>query len=89
MQDSMSNCVLGVYTHSSTSNIFELHSTACWTASQLMSRDSEFVKQISNTCVELCDACAEECEKHQDMEHCKLCAQTCRKCAEECRKMAS
>src|ERR671915_1011746 len=24
--------------------------TVCWTASQLMSRDSEFVKQICNTC---------------------------------------
>jgi hypothetical protein len=61
--------------------------TVCWTASQLMSRDSEYVKQICNICAELCDACAEECERHQHMEHCKLCAQACRKCAEECRKM--
>jgi hypothetical protein len=62
--------------------------SVCWTASQLMSRDSEYVKQICNICAELCDACAEECERHQHMEHCKLCAQACRKCAEECRKMA-
>ena len=62
--------------------------TVCWTASQLMSRDSEFVKQIFNACAELCDACADECEKHWHMEHCKLCAQACRTCAEECRKMA-
>jgi hypothetical protein len=41
--------------------------TVCWTASQLMSRDSEFVKQICNICGELCDACAEECEIHQHM----------------------
>ena len=61
--------------------------TVCWTTSQLMSRDSEYVKQICNICAELCDACAEECEEHQRMKHCKLCAQACRKCAEECRKM--
>jgi hypothetical protein len=62
--------------------------TICWTASQLMSRDSEYVKEICSTCAEIYDACAEECEKHQRMEHCKLCAQACRRCAEECRKMA-
>ena len=61
--------------------------SVCWTALQLMSRDSEHVKQICNICAELCDACAEECERHQHMEHCKLCAQACRKCAEERRKM--
>jgi hypothetical protein len=62
--------------------------SVCWTASQLMSRDSEYAKQICNTCAEFCDACAEECEKHQQMEHCKLCAQACRRCAEICRRMA-
>jgi hypothetical protein len=62
--------------------------TVCWTASQLMSRDSEYAKQICSTCAEFCDACAEECEKHQQMEHCKLCAQACRSCAEGCRKIA-
>ena len=62
--------------------------TICWTASHVMSRDSEYAKQICNTCAYICDACAEECEKHQRMEHCKLCAQACRKCAEECSRMA-
>lgn len=61
--------------------------TICWTASQFMSRDSEFVKQVCNACALSSDACAEECEKHQNMEHCKLCAQACRKCAEECRML--
>lgn len=54
--------------------------TVCYTASQLMSRDSEYTRQICNTCAEFCDACAEECEKHQRMKHCKLCAQACRNC---------
>jgi hypothetical protein len=43
--------------HSSTATI-------CWTASQFMSRDSEYVNEICNTCAKLCNACAEECEKH-------------------------
>ena len=58
----------------------------CLTASQLMSRDSDYGKHL-NFCAMICDACAEECEKHKNMEHCKLCAQACRKCAQECRKM--
>ena len=62
--------------------------TICWTASQFMSRDREYVKQICNTCTNISDARAEECEKHQHMEYCKLCAQACMTCAEECRKMA-
>jgi hypothetical protein len=58
------------------------------TASQFMSRDSEYAKQICNVCADICDTCGVECEKHQTMEHCKQCAQICRKCASECRKMA-
>jgi hypothetical protein len=63
--------------------------TICVTASQVMSRDSDYVKQICNLCANIYDACAAECEKHQQhMEHCRLCAQACRKCVEECRIMA-
>ena len=60
----------------------------CTTASQFMSRNSEYSKKICIICAELSDACADECEKYTDMEHCKLCAQVCRRCADECRKIA-
>ncbi|MDQ3873618.1 MAG: four-helix bundle copper-binding protein [Thermoproteota archaeon] len=59
----------------------------CWTSAVLMSMDSQFAKQFCNLCADICDACAQECEKH-DVDHCKKCAQACRSCAEECRKMA-
>ena len=59
----------------------------CWTASQFMSRDSEYVKQICNVCADICEACAKECERYTDMDHCQKCAQACRRCAKECRKM--
>jgi hypothetical protein len=36
---------------------------------------------FAKKCEEACIACATECEKHSDMEHCKECADACRKCA--------
>lgn len=35
-------------------------------------------------CARVCDACADECEKHEH-EHCKLSAKMCRECAADCR----
>ena len=41
----------------------------CVTASQFMSRDSEYSKKICAICTDICDACVQECEKYTDMEH--------------------
>ncbi|MHB8761963.1 MAG: four-helix bundle copper-binding protein [Coriobacteriia bacterium] len=35
-------------------------------------------------CREACGACARECDRHQDMEHCQLCAEMCRRCEQAC-----
>lgn len=59
----------------------------CETASQFMSRDSEYSKKTCAICADICNECAEEYEKYADMEHCRMCAQACRRCAEECHKM--
>ena len=59
----------------------------CWTSAALMSMDSQFAKQFCNLCADICDACAQECERH-NVDHCKICAQVCRSCAEECKRMA-
>lgn len=61
---------------------------ACAAASLIMSAESEYTKKLLGLVAEVCEACAEECEKHQHMEHCRLCAESCRKCAEECHKVA-
>ncbi|MGZ4098418.1 MAG: four-helix bundle copper-binding protein [Bacteroidia bacterium] len=58
----------------------------CYAAAQLMSLGSEHSKAICKICADLCNQCAEECEKYDD-EHCKECAEACRKCAKECSKM--
>jgi hypothetical protein len=62
--------------------------SVCWTSAQLMSMDSEFATKFCNICADICDACAKECERHTDMDHCQQCAQSCRKCANECRRMS-
>lgn len=59
----------------------------CRTAAALMARNGEFVNEICALCAEVCDACADECGKHQ-AGHCQDCAQACRNCADECRRMS-
>lgn len=56
----------------------------CRTTASLLSRGSEHGEHLLKECVEICNACAEECEKHSHMEHCRRCAEECRLCAEEC-----
>jgi hypothetical protein len=61
----------------------------CRLAAGYMARDSELAIDICQVCAAVCDACAEECEKHGHMDHCQACAEACRRCAEECRRMAN
>ncbi|TMI62409.1 MAG: four-helix bundle copper-binding protein [Bacteroidetes bacterium] len=60
----------------------------CRTIASLLSRGSEHGEHLLKECVELCNVCADECEKHSHMQHCKRCAEVCRECAEECSAMA-
>jgi uncharacterized protein DUF326 len=41
-------------------------------------------RAMLETCATACDACAEECARH-DHDHCRLCAEMCRECARDCR----
>lgn len=59
----------------------------CLAAAQLMSIGGEHASALCMVCVEVCNACATECEKYPQMEHCIKCAAVCRKCAEECMAM--
>jgi hypothetical protein len=63
-------------------------SALCYAAAQLMSLGSEKVMDICRICAGICEACGEECSKHQH-EHCQECARICRTCAEKCRQMIS
>lgn len=59
----------------------------CKAATELMSMGGEYADLLCPACAEICNACADECEKHE-LDHCKRCAEACRACAEECLKMA-
>ncbi|HCY62196.1 MAG TPA: four-helix bundle copper-binding protein [Oxalobacteraceae bacterium] len=59
----------------------------CRLAAAYMSRSSEMASLLCQTCAEICEACGDECARHQ-MGHCQECAQACRRCADECRRMA-
>jgi hypothetical protein len=43
------------------------------------------LRAILRACIEACEACAAECEGH-DNPHCRLCATVCRECADDCRE---
>lgn len=55
----------------------------CRATAGLMTLNSGYSTKISGLCATICDACAEECENHIAMEHCKECAEACRTCAKE------
>ena len=44
----------------------------------------EVLRLMLESCASVCDACAEECERH-DHEYCASCAEMCRECARDCR----
>jgi hypothetical protein len=56
----------------------------CQMITSFISRGSVHANHLLEECAEICNACAEECEKHSHMEHCRRCAEVCRVCAEAC-----
>lgn len=61
--------------------------TICRTAAEFVERGSEHADALLSVCAVICNSCADECEKHAHMEHCRICADTCRQCAEACQQM--
>lgn len=49
--------------------------------------DSVVMMKMLEACMMMARACAEECMKHDDMEHMKACAQVCMDCAKACESM--
>ena len=60
----------------------------CSLSASFIARGSEHAEHLVRECADICNACAEECEKHSRMEHCKRCAEACRECAEACSEFA-
>ncbi len=60
----------------------------CRLAAASMARGSEFAKRLCSLCALVCEACGEECGRHEH-DHCQACAAACAKCAEACRRMTA
>lgn len=58
----------------------------CRLASAAMARGSEQAQVICALCADICEACGDECGKHQ-LDHCQDCAAACHHCAQVCRRM--
>lgn len=58
----------------------------CDTTADFVGRNSDYHKELSRICADICDACAESCEKLEGKEM-EECAKACRKCGEACREM--
>ena len=56
---------------------------ACTYAARLIGRDSPRAAEALRSCVELCRACAAECDRHI-YTHCRICAEKCKECHERC-----
>ena len=56
---------------------------ACSSLSQILATKYDDVQDLVDYCKKLCQACADECEKH-DHQHCKDCAKACRECVSAC-----
>lgn len=57
----------------------------CGIVADMAYRESPIFPDLVAACAKICDMCAEECEKHEHMQHCLDCAAACRECAEACR----
>ncbi len=57
--------------------------TICYATAQLLSLGSKHAKAITKLCAALCEDCATECKKHENV-HCQECAKACKDCAEAC-----
>lgn len=60
----------------------------CQYTSSIYSRESENAEKFLRLCAEICEDCADECEKHTN-EKCIMCAKICRKCSEMCFSLQS
>ncbi|MCB9184188.1 MAG: four-helix bundle copper-binding protein [Flavobacteriales bacterium] len=55
----------------------------CTLTARYLARDSAHKQAALRLCIAICQACEEECAKHQH-DHCQRCAEVCRQCRKAC-----
>jgi hypothetical protein len=60
----------------------------CETTAAVLSRHTGYDANVSRAvlvaCAQACNSCGAECDLHQEMEHCRICAETCHACERIC-----
>jgi hypothetical protein len=49
--------------------------------------DPAVVRPLLDACVASCSSCGDECERHVNHPHCRVCAEACRRCERACREL--
>ena len=49
--------------------------------------DANVARPLVEACVAICKSCGDECERHVQMQHCRVCAEACRRCEQACRQL--
>jgi hypothetical protein len=49
--------------------------------------DANVATPLLEACVAICMSCGDECERHAQMQHCRVCAEACRRCEQACRQL--
>lgn len=60
----------------------------CGLLAAAVARNSENVSVYAEAAAKLCEACGNECDRH-DHDHCKRCAKACFACLEICKTLAA
>lgn len=61
----------------------------CGALATLAAQNSPLLPHLASVAKEQCNACEEECRKHEKHPPCKACAEACADCAKECTKIAA
>jgi hypothetical protein len=57
-----------------------------WVLSRSARLDRDLAASLLASCIHVCEACAEECDRHAAHHpHCGICARACRECVSACR----
>lgn len=67
--------------------VMQFCADSCQLSARMMMANNSIHHQSCELSYELCNLCADECERHQDDSMLARCAQECRRCAEICKAM--
>ncbi len=59
----------------------------CRALAALASSESKHLKALAKVCIDICQDCYDQCEKHQEHVECKECMDSCAVCIDECKKI--